>query len=346
MRGVLPLLFHSSACSLLIQSAVRFLRARTAWLLLLIGPALLFCSAGQANDSPWSVLQRAQQASQRLSYQGVLSVQSGKHIQSSRVTHVWDPQHGELEAIESLQGLSVEWIRHNEDVQCVMHDVKTIRMEKRHASQAFSRLMSARIEELSNRYTIAQKDGDRVAGMDSTIFELRPKDTLRFGYRLWIERETGLLLRSQTLGDNDEVIEQVSFSEIKVGSIPDKQRPKFKAAGEGWRLEDATVSAQEAVLPLQIAFKPGVPGFRQVSGVVRKTRNTTVNQYVYTDGLASVSIFVENFNPSRPQANAVIHHGAVRTIVKRVGDYSVTAMGEVPLPTVRQFLNEIDIRKP
>lgn len=323
-------------------ASVQVMWTAALWVLAL----LLQPTIAHASDPHWSVLQKAQQASQKLNYQGVLWVQSGRHMQSSRVTHVWDPQHGELEAIETLQGQLIEWIRHNEDVQCVLHDQKTIRMDKRHASQAFSRLVSARIDELSTRYSIAQKESDRVAGLDSSIFELRPRDSLRFGYRLWIDRETGLLLKSQTLGDNDEVIEQVSFSEIRIGPVAEKSRPKFKAVGEGWRLDDATINNADGAAPLQIAFKPGVPGFKQASGIVRKTRNSTVNQYVYTDGLASVSIFVENFNPSRPQANAVIHHGAVRTVVKRVGDFSVTAMGEVPLSTIRQFLSDIDIRKP
>lgn len=313
-----------------------------------LATVLFFFLSAWANAGPdpaWSVLHKAQQASQKLSYQGVLSMQSGRLMQSSRITHLWDQGHGELESIEPLQGQAIEWIRHNDDVQCVMHDSKTIRMDRRHSSQAFSRLLAARIDDLAERYSIALKETDRVAGLDTHVYELRSRDALRYSYRMWIDRETGLLLRSQTLGENDEVLEQVSFSEIRIGSLPEKVKPRFKSVGEGWKLDETAVPAAEAPV-LQVAFRPGVPGFRQVSGVVRKNRSSMVNQYVYTDGLASISVFIENFNPSRPQANAVIQHGAVRTVVRRVGDYSVTAMGEVPLSTVRQFINDIEIRKP
>lgn len=323
--------------------------SRCAWILL-VAIGVLWSGLRAAWATPvaepvWNVLHKAQQASQRLNYQGLMWVQSGKHMQSSRVTHTWDPQHGELELIEPLQGQSVEWIRHNEDVQCVMHDSKTIRVDRRHATQAFSRLLSARIDELAERYTMQQKEADRVAGLDAILFELRPRDVHRFGYRLWLERDTHLLLRSQTLGENDEVLEQMSYSEIRIGQLPEKARPRMKTVGEGWKLEDATGGKTEAAT-LQLGFKPGVPGFRQVSGIVRWNRGSPVNQYVYTDGLASVSVFVEPYNPARPQANAVIQHGAVRTVVRRVGDYSVTAMGEVPIGTVKQFLHDIEIRKP
>lgn len=307
--------------------------------------AVLTARPVAAADPSWALLQKAQQASQKLSYQGVMSVQSGRHMQSSRITHVYDPQQGEFESIETLQGSPTEWIRHNDEVQCIMHDTKTIRMDRRHASQVFSRLISARVEELAERYSISQKEGDRVAGLDCHVIELRPRDNLRYGYRMWIERESGLLLRSQMLGDSDEVLEQVGFSDIRIGGIGDRQRPRFKPIGEGWKVEDTNLGTASAS-PLTISLRQSVPGFRQASTALRKTRNAMVNQYVYTDGLASVSLFVEPFDPGKAQPNSVIHHGAVRSVVKRVGDWSVTAMGEVPMATVKLFVNEIDIRKP
>lgn len=322
------------------------MRSLVVAFLILLGGTLQAARAGSGAEAPaWSVLQKAQSASQKLSYQGILSIQSGKHMQSTRVAHVWDSQLGELESMETLQGQTVEWIRRNDEVQCVIHDTKTIRLDKRTASDAFSAMLAARVDDLAEHYSIAQKETDKVAGSECQVYELRPKDGLRYGYRLWIDRETGLLMRTQTLGDNDEVLEQVGFSEIRVGPLPDKLKPKFKQVGEGWRVEKSMALTPEVNAP-NVLIRQGVPGFKRISDMPRKKGHSVVNQTVYSDGLASVSVFVEPFDASKPTSNSVIHHGAVKSVVRRVGDYSVTVMGEVPLPTVKLFLNNVEIRKP
>lgn len=307
--------------------------------------SLLIGSQALAQTEPaWAVLQKAQQASAKLSYQGILSIQSGKHMQSTRVAHTWDPQQGELESMETLQGQSVEWIRRNEEVQCIIHESKTVRMDKRMASDAFSGLLAARVDDLAEHYSLSLKDTDRVAGSDCQVYELRPKDSLRYGYRLWIDKETGLMLKTQTLGDNDEVLEQVGFSEIRVGPLSEKTKPRFKPVADGWKVEKGhAVTAEPS--GIAVFIKQPVPGFKRLSEMSRRKPGGFVSQTVYSDGLASVSLFVENFDASKPASNSVIHHGAVKSVVRRVGDYSVTAMGEVPLSTVKQFLNNIEIKK-
>ncbi len=298
----------------------------------------------QSSDTPWSALQRAQQASQRLSYQGVLSIQSGRYTQSSRVVHVWDTQLGELESLETLDGQPVEWIRRNDEVQCIAHESKTVRMEKRSSPDAFSGLLSAKAEELSEFYTLTTKEVERVAGLDSQVYELKPKDALRYGHRFWIDKESGLLIKAQTLDEADLVLEQVAFSEIKVGSLPEKSKPRFKPVGEGWKLEKNISVANEVALA-NLVLKHNIPGFKRVSEMSRRKQSTTVSQFVYSDGLASVSLFVESFDASKPMPQAVMNHGAVKSQVRRVGDFAVTVMGEVPLATIKQFIAAVELKK-
>ncbi len=298
----------------------------------------------QPSDTPWSALQKAQQASQRLSYQGVLSIQSGRYTQSSRVVHVWDAQLGELESLETLDGQPVEWIRRNDEVQCIAHESKTVRMEKRSRPDAFSDLLSAKAEELSEFYTLSTKETERVAGLDSQVYELKPKDALRYGHRFWIDKDSGLLIKAQTLDEADLVLEQVAFSEIKVGALPEKSKPRFKPVGDGWKLEKNVSVANEVALA-SLFLKHNIPGFKRVSEMSRRKQSTTVSQFVYSDGLASVSLFFELFDATKPKSQAVMNHGAVKSQARRVGDFSVTVMGEVPLVTIKQFIAAIELKK-
>jgi sigma-E factor negative regulatory protein RseB len=305
---------------------------------------VLTIAAPQTQEGAWTALQKAQHASQRLSYQGVLSIQSGRYSQSSRVVHVWDAQQGELESLETLDGQPVEWIRRNDEVQCIAHESKTVRMEKRSRPDAFSDLLSAKAEELADFYTLTQKEIERVAGLDSQVFELRPKDGLRYGHRFWIDKDSGLLVKAQTLDETDTVLEQVAFSEIKVGSVPEKSKPRFKPVGDGWKLEKNVSVVNETALA-NFTLKYNIPGFRRVSEMARRKQTVTVSQFVYSDGLASVSLFVEPFDASKPLPPAVMNHGAVKSQVRKVGDFSVTVMGEVPLATIKQFIAAVEVKK-
>ncbi len=80
-------------------------------------------------------------------------------------------------------------------------------------------------------------------------------------------------------------------------------------------------------------------------------------QWVFSDGLASVSLFIEPYDPQRHGAEGVMVMGATHTLVRRLaesagagggrqgGDWWLTAVGEVPLPTLQIFAQGLVRRK-
>jgi sigma-E factor negative regulatory protein RseB len=193
---------------------------------------------------------------------------------------------------------------------------------------------------------------DRVAGVDSQVIELDPKDAYRFAYKLWADKKTGLLLRAQTLDPNGQVLEQLSFSQIRIGVPVDK-------AGivSGIRNTAGWTVVRPPVEPVDMAAQgwqitPTVPGFRKIRELRRPMAardpgqpTIPVDQAVFSDGLAAISVFVEPVENNTRKEGAG-SSGATHVLVKRRGDFWITLLGEVPQTTLQQFASAIEYKAP
>src|SRR5439155_9302171 len=101
---------------------------------------------------------------------------------------------------------------------------------------------------------------------------------------------------------------------------------KTSAAAEGW------------------ALKGNVAGFAPMS-CYKRVSDGGVLQWIFSDGLASVSLFLEPFDRQRHLQEGVFASGATHTLVKRLQDWWVTAVGEVPVHTLRAFADNLERRR-
>lgn len=298
-------------------------------------------------------LQKIQISAQRLNYSGTFVYQQGNQVRTSRITHVMRAGN-EFEKLEILDGMSREYIRNNEEIISYMPENRRVLIEKRVTRDVFPAIVAASPAYLARYYHITQREVGRVAGYASQSLELRPKDNLRYGYKLWAERESGLLLRAQTINDRNEVVEQITFTHITIGGI-DAARVKTSYPDiRGWQVERA-VMQPVALTDWTIAGLP--PGFQKIRELKRvrsedgnpahssKTalaQTRDVIQIVFSDGLAAVSVFIEPGSQSRTEGS--LQQGAMHVIGKRHGDFWLTIVGEVPAAAIRQIANSIEFQ--
>jgi sigma-E factor negative regulatory protein RseB len=170
-----------------------------------------------------------------------------------------------------------------------------------------------------------------------------PKDKWRHGYRIWTETHTGLVIKMQTRDEAGQVLEQVAFTELELNAmvqtdvlaqqmrntqgmrLVQPQMTPTQAESHGWRLDQA------------------VPGFQSMSTQVRAygVGAPTTLQWIFSDGMASVSLFLQSYDADRHRQEGAAKDGAVHSISQRRGDYWVTVMGEVPTATLAMFLQSI-----
>ena len=87
------------------------------------------------------------------------------------------------------------------------------------------------------------------------------------------------------------------------------------------------------------------PGFRKVAEMTRTLpgRPTPVAQIVLSDGVASLSVFIEPAAPAR-RAEAVSEDGTTSFYSRPEGDHLVSVLGEVPLGTAQLVARSVTRR--
>jgi len=302
----------------------------------------------QRDAQAW--LKKIQSSAQALSYTGTFVYQQGAQMRTSRITHVMNGKR-ELEKLEILDGKPREYIRNNEEISCYLPDSKSIRIEKRVTHDIFPAILGASPDDLAQHYEMRKGETGRVAGHDVQSIVLEPKDELRYGYKLWAEKSTGLLLRAQTLNEKSDVVEQIAFTEIRIGHVdPAAVKPSY-ADTHGWRVENATMSETDLSGWTVREMPAGFKKIRELKRVIADSAapgsnapptQREVSQIVYSDGLAAISIFIEPSTQGRTEGT--MQQGAMNILGKRQGDFWITVVGEVPAAAIRQVANSLEFK--
>jgi len=329
-------------------------------------PALMFCAAAlftaasgafAQGDDPAAtrraaaeLLNRIHEAAQQQNYEGTFVYQRGAMVQSSRITHAAARGDGEYESLESLDGKPRKMLRHDDDMFTFVPERHLCVVEKRQNKDSFPALLATSGDQVLSVYDPKMLGTDRVAGVDSQVIELDPKDSYRFAYKLWADAKTGLLLRAQTLDPDGQVLEQLSFSQVRIGGPVDKA-----AIANGIRNTAGWTIVRPPVQPVDMEAQgwqltPNIPGFRKIRELRRPMASREegqppipVDQAVFSDGLAAISIFVEPVEKNSRKEGAG-NTGATHVLVKRRGDFWITLLGEVPQATLQQFASTIEYK--
>lgn len=302
-------------------------------------------------------LMRLHEASRRRAYIGTLVVSSGGAMASSRIWHVCDGKK-QIERVEALSGTPRSTFRRNDEVITFSPQSKVAVTEKRESLGLFPHLLKSPDSAIDQFYSARAQGSERVAGFEADVVQLAPKDKLRFGYRIWSEKKSGLVVKLQTLDLDGQVLEQVAFSELQLDApVSMDKLTQMMRNTEGYKLEKPElVKTTAAAEGWQL--KSPVPGFKPMScyrrpAGTRPEASDDLVQWVFSDGLASVSLFIEPFDRRRHGAEGLMAMGATHTLVRRVaarnaaqdGGWWLTVVGEVPGPTLQAFAQGLERKK-
>lgn len=299
-------------------------------------------------------LLRIHEAASRQNFQGTFVVTSGGAVSSARIAHYCEGKN-QFERSESLDGQARHVYRHNDVVQTVWPASRVAMVEQRSLPAAFPALLQAGDDRIVDFYDVHPQGADRVAGHEAKVLLVKPKDSFRYGYRLWADQASGLLLRADVLGERGDVLETSAFSDVAIGVKfqPESVLQPMKKL-DGYRL------LRPVLTPTRLeaegwAVRQPAPGFREVSCVKRPMTGANglekdgaeqqVVQAIYSDGLTYVSLFIEPFNPQRHTRPMLASVGATQTLMQQQGDWWVTVVGDVPPVTLRTFAKGLERRK-
>ncbi len=311
-------------------------------LVLVSTPAWAGSDEPQFDDMGLQIMARLQRAAHDLDYTGIFTFQQGQTLFSSQIAHIVD-ESGERQRVEVLDSPAQrEFIRHNNIVESLVPERQMVLVDERDMDH-FPGLFSGDVRELAQYYAIElDPDQGRVAGRPCRVVHVVPRDELRWGYQLCVDLETNLLLKVQTRNAQGDVLEQIAFSEVHIG--PDAERHLLRSPHnpDGWQ----RIRIGEPVDLLAKGWEIGIPaGFKVVRQWRRNLKHKkNVHQVVLSDGLAAISIFIEDWTPERGDISTTTEHGATSVHRSRQDDFWLTVLGEVPIRTVRSVAAQTRVR--
>jgi sigma-E factor negative regulatory protein RseB len=342
----------------------RALQAKAYWLVpcALVG-ALLTAVPACAADDPREWLEKMNKALSSKNYDGTFFHISGGRVETMRIVH--RVRSGRVsERLQSLDGSGREFVRANDQLTCYLPDQHTVLVEPRQDRGPFLGSLPQFDSSVGDFYRIEAMPSTHILGRPVKGIAVNPKDQFRFGYRLWLDEKTAMPLKTQLCDSHGQVIEQIFFARLDMPeNIPDSDlAPTVRTDGMRWVRQGPSLDNTSAALAAYRASQLP-PGFRlTVQGAqTLGDASSPASHLVYSDGLATVSVFVEEHSVS---ASGITVPGDAQTPAQatpqspmqglaRVGSgyafstvvqgHQVTAVGEVPAQTVEFIAHSVKI---
>jgi len=287
-------------------------------------------------------------ASHQTDYSGVFVYQYGSHVETSRIAHITTAD-SEYEKLESLDGPKREIIRHHGQVWCYSNH-KMVQIDSQQSKGRFPALLPDQLSTLSENYLVADAGAGRVAGYNTQIILFQPKDNYRYTHKIWVHTDSGLLLKSAVLNDKNQVVEQYTFTQLKIGPEEDrswiassvamgasiKHQGKLSLSGKGADVQAKSFNSGWVVDAMPTGFKKTMEILRPMHG-----KHAPVTQLVFSDGLSAISVFIEPADSDEDDNDGLSNRGAVNLYHKVVNKTLLNVVGEVPPLTVMQVLDSV-----
>jgi sigma-E factor negative regulatory protein RseB len=320
--------------------AMRFCGTVMALLLALVANA---ATAGEA-ETCVNWLKTVAFAGHETDYSGVFVYQHDDNVETSRITHIVDSG-AEYERLEGLDGPKSEILRHDGQVW-MSSEHGMLQMDSPQGRGRFPSLLPQQLTALTENYQAKQVGKERVAGYDAQVILFQPKDTLLYSHKIWVDSESGLLLKAAVLDDKNKIVEQYAFTQLQIGGKLDRAWIKSKIAAN---FHNTKKAKQIDAVPTQVNFKSGwdvnfLPtGFKKTTELERPMhgKHAPVTQIVYSDGLSAVSVFIELNDHDEDDIDGLSNRGAMTLYHKVIGINLFTVVGEVPPRTIAKILDSI-----
>ncbi len=320
-----------------IKSLVRWLSLPC--LLLIAGVA-----SAEADRSASQWIEWASVARDEHSYVGEFIYQHGDDIETMRIWRVADPKQGARERLHSLSGEPREILRGGDSVTCILPNSDSMLIDERQFRRSISARIPADADRLAPHYGLQIVGEDRVAGRAAMHIALTPQDSLRYGYAIWIDQQTGLLLRAEVMTPSGEMIERLMMLDLDLRDDIDAAELQPVLPDEGFvrvTAETAGSAANQQAAPDWQVINPPA-GYQLAIDKVQQLpgRPHAVRHMVYSDGLATVSVYVE----PAVQADAIegpLQMGAMNAYGRALDGHQAIVVGEVPAAAVEQIAQSL-----
>lgn len=307
----------------------------------LVLPALIGQYSFAQNNAPnvKHLLSNVAQSMRNTNYRGRLTYEHSGKLEVLEIAHsVIDGV--EYERVFYLNGPDRSVVRHGRRPDCATHGGILL-------SGGRIQLSDGSLSKLEAHYKFNLVGAERVAGRDSWMVQLAPRDEYRHSVILSIDMTSYLPTKALFVGKERKVLERLHFVSLETDVSFDKD--EFGKPVQGSFLADSHTCSDGKALMKASGWQPTwvPPGFAR-SGYQYSAQDGHME--TYTDGLASFSVFAKALGDddtnSLPPISTNYMKGATVVMMRLISDESpqavhVSVLGEIPSSAASRILSSI-----
>lgn len=270
-------------------------------------------------------------------------IRDGK-IEPMRLVHALKDGR-ERERLVHLNGQPREVIREDDTITAYLAGAQPVMLDKADGNVVWTRALLGNLQQMRQHYELSDAGPARIAGRDARELVIRSNDGERYGYRLWVDTVSGLLLRSDLIGGSGQILEQWQVVSLQLKDvIPDSDlRVGFAvSAPAGVRVLSAKVANTEAdVATWQVGWLPDGFTLRSQQMQHRNDSVAPVQHLLFSDGVASISVYVSTPPQGITSLERTWRKGAMTIVESANRERRVTVVGDIPSQTARRIAGSV-----
>lgn len=284
------------------------------------------CPGADSDALAW--LDRMSRSINQVSYHGVVTLQRGGDMQVMQISHAVDGD-STRERLTQLTGQGAQVVRPDHPLSCIHPGHRLLRVS--------AELQAGRCG-IAEYYRFSVGDGERVAGRKAVQVRIDPRDMYRYGYVMELDRETGLLLKTETIGRGNRSLEKFQFANLAFdGEFPETTEVNV--------VHQAQHPLPAGTSPDTLAAGSWGVHWVPLGFTVTDTPRDTPLRRTYSDGLAVFSVFLEQLDREIRSGEGVVRSGSTVSYTRGMQldgrPVLVTVIGEVPVNTARMVADSV-----
>ena len=292
---------------------------------------------------PWQMLEKTAYAARELNYEGQFTYQNGNQVRTVQITHM-NNNGQEFTRNIVLDDKPREVYSQGSDIVIFQQKKQKVLIEKRRGQNLFPAMLPTDLRLIKSSYSARLGPTELVAGRSAQVIELVPNDAFRYSYKIWADTEFGLLVK-MTLLNNSDTLEQIYFNQLSMLNSQDLNwfQPKIDVS-KNYVMEDppAVTHVTDDWIVAQLPS-----GYRKIEHIQRMVPGKTmpVNQVIFSDGIASVSLFIEPITKGVHPKMGHMLMGSTNICANVIDGHQIVVVGEVPAETVQQIARAVTFKK-
>jgi sigma-E factor negative regulatory protein RseB len=249
----------------------------------------------------------------------------------------------ELEILALLNGPRRDILRINNTVSYIEPEYAPYSISSAQISGPIPAVFSRDISILESNYHFVSVGKNRVLGRAAQLIRIVPKDSHRYGYWLWLDQQSGLLLKLAVVTRKGQLLEQIQFTHLEITDTISENLKQLQST-ELPNIIDVAAQQTKTDFSWQVNWVPD--GFESVKSDRHRINASkqAVEFMLFNDGLVDVSVYV-NSSKDKQRAIEFANDGATLVMSHVINNVEVSVVGKVPLETAKKIVNSVSFNR-